>query len=272
MRVGCCGGLEQAQAVKDAGFDFLEVNVQSVLKGDLASSEWDKAAPDPAKFVLPVEAANCLVPGSRPIIGPQRDLAGLQDYMQRVAKRAQRLGITRLVFGSGGARKRPEGVDQDTADKHLAEFSRMAAEACAHHDVIVVIEHLNVGETNTLNKLAQARHLADKVGHPALAVLVDSYHYALEKENDEAIIELGDRIRHVHVAEPVQRVQPGAHGAMAHSPDAYDFAHFFCLLRKAGYGERISFEGKWSQPIEKVGRQCVELLRDAWDKAGTCES
>src|SRR5688500_15748700 len=131
--------------------------------------------------------------------------------MQRVAKRAKRLGIERLVFGSGGARKRPAGVDEETARVHLAEFTRMAGEVCAHHGVTLVIEHLNRGETNTLNTLAEARDLCEGVDHPGVQMLVDSYHYGLEKENDQAVLDLDGTLRHVHVAEVVGRVQPGAH-------------------------------------------------------------
>jgi len=271
MRLGCCGKIEEAQQIKNAGFDFLEVNIQQVLKGDMPSDEWDKTAPDPDKLPLPIEAANSLVPGNRPIVGPSRSMSGLQDYMQRVAKRAQRLGIERLVFGSGGARKRPEEVDPETALEQIVEFTRMAGEVCAHHNVILVIEHLNVKETNTLNKLAECRVVCDRVALPSVQMLVDTYHYALENEDDKAVLDLAGQLRHVHVAEPVGRVQPGAHGDPSPGGDAFDFEDFFCLLRKIGYDERISIEGRWTQPIAEAGRASVEVLRSAWERAGKCE-
>ncbi len=69
MRWGCCGTIEQAREIKDAGFDFLEVNVQHVLRGDVPDSIWTATAPDPAAMPLPIEAANCLVPATRGPIG-----------------------------------------------------------------------------------------------------------------------------------------------------------------------------------------------------------
>lgn len=274
MRLGCCGSIDDATKIQAAGFDFLEVNVQAVLKGDEPGSVWDASAPRFEALPLPIEAANSLVPGHRPIVGPQRDLVGLQDYMQRVAKRAQIVGIRRLVFGSGGARKRPEGVDAATADEHLAEFTRMAGEVCAHHEVLLVIEHLNQKETNTLNRLAQARSLCERVNVPGVRILVDSYHYGLEHETDDAVLALGDRLRHVHIAEPVNRLQPGAHGEVGlsdspatRSPHAFDFVHFFCLLKKIGYDERISFEGRWKGSIEEAGPGCVSYVKKCWAAA-----
>lgn len=272
MRLGCCGTLDAAAAIKSAGFDFLEVGVQPVLRGDEPSSTWDKTAPDPKKLPLPIEAANGLVPAARPIIGPKRDPAGLQDYMQRVAKRGERVGIKRFVFGSGGARRRPDGVDDATAWTHLVEFTRMAGEVCAHHGITLVIEHLNKNETNTLNALAECQQLCEQVDLPSVRMLVDSYHYGLENETDDAVVALGDTLRHVHIAEVEKRIEPGGHGTPAGSPGSpsFDFDSFFCTLRKIGYDERVSLECGWSKPIGEIGARTVKFVRDAWKRAGEC--
>jgi sugar phosphate isomerase/epimerase len=286
MRLGCCGGIEQAELVHAAGFDFLEVNVQAVLQGDLPDEQWRATAPDPAKLPLPIEAANCLVPGNHPLVGPKRDLAGLKAYMQRVAERAQRLGISRLVFGSGSARRRPDDMTPDAAVAQLAQFASLAGEICARHGIVLVIEHLNAGETNTLNKLAQTMNLCDDVASPHVGVLVDSYHYALESEKDEAILRLGDRVRHVHVAEPEGRVQPGAYnrpapgspgspgspGTLGTAPKPYDFELFFSLLQKIGYSERVSVESSWTGALGVAGPASVAYLRRCWDAAAACAS
>lgn len=269
MRLGCCGSLDDAKMLRDAGFDFLEVNVQGVLRGDDSDAAYDATAPNPDKLALPVEAANCLVPGSRPIVGPSRDLAGLRDYMARVSKRGQRLGVKRFVFGSGGARKRPDGFPEAQAAEHLAEFTELAGEACAKHDIILVIEHLNRGETNTLNSLADCQALCEQVDEPSVQMLVDSYHYGLEKENDQAVLDLQGLLRHVHIAEVVDRIQPGGHSAA--SGKAFDFEDFFCLLRKIGYDERIALECKWTRPVPEIGEVTQRLVRESWNAAGRCE-
>ncbi len=271
MKIGACGGIDSAPAVKAAGFEFLEVNIKAVLNGEIDDAAWTAQAPAFEKVVLPIEAANALVPPNLPIVGTQRNLAALTQYMQRVAKRADHVGIKRLVFGSGGARKRPDDIDSHTAWQHIEDFARVAADACdPYDDLHIVIEHLNKKETNTLNALADAQRLAESINHPRLSVLIDTYHYALENEQDQAVLDLGGRIKHVHVAEPVQRIHPGAHGPFGQNPDAYDFEHFFCLLHKVGYDERISFEGKWNQPLAQAGPGVVALLRNAWNKAAEC--
>lgn len=268
MRVGCCGKLDDIQAMRDAGFDFIEVGVQLVLRGDEPDEAWRKSAPDPDKLPLPIEAANGLLPATHPIVGPERDLETLRAYMQRVVDRAARLGIERLVLGSGKARKRPEDMSAGEAMDQIAEFARMAGDIAADRGVMLVIEHLHQGETNTINSLADEQTLIERVGRPSVQALVDSFHFGLENESDEAIVQLGDYVRHVHVAEPVDRLQPGAHGD---SEDAFDFESFFCALRKVGYRERVSVEARWSAPIAEAGPAVVDLLRRQWAAAGRCE-
>lgn len=132
----------------------------------------------------------------------------------------------------------------------------------------MVVEHLHAGECNTINKLDETRDICEAVSHPWLTALVDSFHYGMEKDSEQAIIDLGSLIRHVHVAEPDGRAEPG----LPASPDnAFDFEHFFCLLRKIGYDERISIEAKWSGPIAQKGPAVVEFLRETWNDAGQCE-
>ena len=268
MRLGCCGPLDSAKSMKQAGFDFIEVSVQAVLRGQEPDDAWAADAPNVDQIPLPIEAANGLVPGDLPIVGSNRDVAALTTYMQRVASRAKRLGIQRLVFGSGKARLRPDDVDEQTAFEQIAEFCRLAGDACAANDVTLVIEHLNKGETNTINSLAEELRLMEKVDHPAVAALIDSYHFGIEEESDQAVLDLGDRVEHVHVAEPVGRVEPGA----ADGDDAYDFDNFFCLLRKIGYEQRISIECRWTGTIDDKGPAAVAFLRDAWQRSGRCES
>ena len=267
MRLGCFGGICDAIEIEAAGFDFLEAIALDVLRGEVSTSEWAAAAPDPDKLPLPIEAANCLLPREMPVIGPDRDMAGLQKYIDRVTKRARMLGIRRLVFGSSGARRRPDGVDPETASRHLREFTRMAGEACAGQSIVLVIEHLHSKFCNTLNKLAETKALCDEVALPNVGVLVDNYQFALEKEDDRSLLDLGQRLKHIHLAEPVDRVQPGAHGPFAPGGKSFDFEHFFVLLHRIGYTDPISVEARWNAPIGEAGAACVSMLRQTWERA-----
>ncbi|MEX0886260.1 MAG: sugar phosphate isomerase/epimerase family protein [Phycisphaeraceae bacterium] len=266
MRLGMVAPLEHAHAMQQAGFDYLEVQIRSVLDGRLDDDAWRAGAPNPASLPLPLEAGAGLLPADMPVIGPERDLDALRLYMERVAARARALGIDVLVFGSGGARKRPDDVSPDAALRQLVEFCQLAGDACAAHDVTLVVEHLNRGETNTINTLVQERQLVEKAHHPRVAGLVDSYHFGVENDSSEDLLALAGRIAHVHLAEPSGRHEPG-HPADAEQ--AFDFEDFFSLLHKIGYDGRFSIEGKLTGPIEEVAAPCLTNLRELWQAAAT---
>ena len=59
-----------------------------------------------------------------------------KDILRRVAKRAERLGIQRLVLGSGGARKRPDGVTETQAFEHIAEFGHSVSVQPGYTEVV----------------------------------------------------------------------------------------------------------------------------------------
>ena len=109
MRFGICTSLANAAAVRAAGWDFVEENVQHFLQGLTPDEQWDGEGRAKAS-VLPIPAANVLVPASLKITGPDADLEKLTAYMTRVLTRAGRVGIKTLVFGSGGAAQHPRRV------------------------------------------------------------------------------------------------------------------------------------------------------------------
>src|SRR3954451_9976096 len=124
MRFGICTTVENAPAVKAAGWDFVEERVDQLLQGMLADRDW-RGAKRAKDAVLPIDAANVLVPAVLKITGPEGDPLGLNYYMKHVMQRAQKLGIKTLVFGSGGARNVPQGWDRDKARSQIVEFLQM---------------------------------------------------------------------------------------------------------------------------------------------------
>ena len=262
MRIGCCASINEATSLKDAGFDYIEINAKQVLRAEEPDHIWNLDAPDVDKMPLPIEAANSLLPTNLAVVGQYRDMQLLEQYMQRAVRRAAQLGVKRLVFGSGVSRRRPEDVNTQTSEQQLIEFCRLAGDICAEHDIIFAIEHLNHRETNMLNRLQSVDALINHLAHPRVAAAVDSYHFGIENESDNALLKLGSRIQHVHLAEPVERREPGAHGQ--HARHAFDFQHFFALLHQVGYTGRFSVEARFSGPLAQVGPCTIELLKNAW--------
>jgi len=259
MEFGICTTIENAPAIKAAGWDYVEENVQGLLKGTTPDDGWDgKTRTNSA--VLPIRAANSLVPGSIPIVGLKVDEAALKTYMAKVLKRASQLNIRRLVFGSGGARNVPEGFSRDEARKQILRFLRNSVDDAKANNVVLVAEPLNRGECNIINTVAEAMTYVKEIEHPNFQCLVDSYHFWLEDEPLANLKAAMPWIKHVHVADKDGRVAPGLSGKA-------DYVPFLKVLKEAGYNECISFEGTAMKEFDVTAPQVLDYLKKAWANA-----
>ncbi len=233
MRFGICTSADRAGEAAAAGFDFLEITVPELMREaeGAAFASWAervRAAP------VPVEAANCLLPGSLNVTGPDVDAAALRRHLEPVMRRAGAVGIAVVVFGSGAARRLPDGFPPAHGWEQLAAAARLAAGIGDRHGVTVVLEPLFSRACNFFNRVDQGAALVDRVGHPRLRLLADLFHMAAENEPFDHIAAAGERLAHIHVATP--SLPETGEGP------AYDFARFFDALRAAGYDGRVSVE------------------------------
>ena len=256
MLFGICTPSGNAAALKAAGWDYVEDNVQGLLQGLVPDDQWT-FPPLPA---LPILAANVLVPGSLRITGPEADLDRLTAYMATVAQRAGRVGIRTLAFGSGAARMVPTGFDRATAERQVVAFATAAAEQLAAHGVTLVFEPLNRHECNIVNTVAEAADLAARVDRPNCQVLVDTFHLWMEAEPLEHVRAAVDRIRHVHVADLDGRVAPSLSGKA-------DYRPLFRILKAAGYDGTVSVESSPIPHFEVKAPRVLAFLKEQWAAA-----
>ncbi len=255
MLFGICTPSAHAAAVKAAGWDYVEDNVQGVLQGLVPDDQWTPPAP----AALPVLAANVLLPGGLKVTGPDADPARLRSYMDTVARRAGRVGIQTLVFGSGAARLVPAGFDRATADAQVVAFARLAADALAPHGVTLVVEPLNRRECNIVNTVAEADDVARAVDRPNCWPLLDTWHLWMEHEPVPPP-GVAARLRHVHVADLAGRVAPGLSG---HA----DYRPVFAALKAVGYDRTISVESGPIPDFAAAAPRVLAFLKAQWAAA-----
>jgi sugar phosphate isomerase/epimerase len=256
MIFGICTSVANADAVKSAGWDYIEDNVQTLLQGQVPENQWTP----PAKASLPIVAANVLVPGALKIVGAEADLLRLTIYMATVLRRAQQAGITKLVFGSGVARMIPDGFDRNRAIQQITDFCTKCASLAVKHAITVVIEPLNKGECNIVNSVAEGMEYVKAVNHPNFQCLVDSYHFWLEDEPLENLKAAMPWIKHVHLADKDGRVAPGLSGKA-------DYRPFFRVLKDGGYNSTISFEGKDMPDFSVTAPKVLEFIKTQWNES-----
>ena len=209
---------------------------------------------------MPCLAANVFVPGHLKIAGPEVDFSRLTRYVQTVMSRAEQIGIRAIVFGSGGARRIPDGCNRQQAYAQLLDFGHMVAPLAAQHGVKIAVEPLNRGETNVLNSVAEALQYVKDVNHPAFRLLVDAYHWAKEKEPTVDIVAAGPWLEHAHIATYANRLAPGG--------EPCNFTPFTGALKQAGYDKRLSIEASWQDMETQATSARKELLQNLQVLAG----
>jgi len=257
-KVGICASVPLAGELAGSGAEFLEENVQSFLAPESSDQAFEPNLRAAGACPLPVAAANCFLPGALKCVGPSVDRARLMRYAEKAFERARMVGIATIVFGSGGARRVPEGFSRDEALDQFVDLLRCMAPLARERGVTLAVEPLNRGECNLLNKLEAAALVVERCGSRAVRLLADIYHMAREKEPPSELERFGGLLAHVHVAEAKDRTAPGVAGD--------DFRPYFAALARAGYGGAISIECRWKD-VRSEAPRAVEIVRRQWREA-----
>jgi len=255
VKVGYCTSFKNAEAAKAAGFDYVEVSATEIA--GLSDADFAAAAARLKAAGMPTPAANLFVPQTIKVVGPDVNVEQQMVHVRKVMTRLSTLGVEVLVFGSGGARRVPDGFSKDEAFKQLVDFSRRAAEEAKANRITVAIEPLRKQETNIINSAAEGLQLVDAVNHPNFQLMIDFYHLASEQEDPAIVFKAKDHLRHLHVANPQGRVFPLKW-------EEYNYAPFFANLKAIGYDKRISMEGSTTD-LAAQGPVTVALLRKAFE-------
>ena len=253
VRIGYCGPLKDIDAVKAAGFDYMEVRTSEVAA--LSDADYEKLALRLKELALPVPAAYWFVPAEVKVTGPNVDKARQKDYLQRALDRTSRLGVRLIVFGSSGARQVPEGFDKKEAFAQLVDFGKRAGAAARSRNITIAIEPQRREESNIVNNVGEALAWVEAVNDPNVQLMIDYYHFSVEKEDPAIIPKVKAHLRHLHMANPNQRVMPLDWGE-------YDYAPFFAALRGIGYDRLIGLEAS-TKDLKADGPKSVALLRRA---------
>jgi D-psicose/D-tagatose/L-ribulose 3-epimerase len=251
VTIGSC--TEDLDKAKKAGFDYVELGVRNFAK--LSDEDFAKYEEKHKAAGIPTPVGNNFIPSDIKVVGPDTDKAKQMEYVNKAFDRAKKLGLKTIVFGSGGARKVPDGFSQDEAWKQLVEFAKRIAPEAKKRGIVVAVEPLQKGETNTINSAAEGLKWVKAVNHPNFQLMVDFYHLSLESESPDILVTGKKNIKHFHIANPVGRKYPM-------SSEEFDYSKFFANLKKIGYRGGISVEGRTSD-YDGEGPKALAFLRAA---------
>jgi sugar phosphate isomerase/epimerase len=196
---------------------------------------------------------NIFMPGDMKLVGPDVHEEAILQYVRGVFARCQRAGIDLIVWGSGGARRVPEGFDPATARKQFINIARKVAVVAKEYHMKLALENLNSTETNFINTVDEALRVVKEVNHPNFRLCINIYHMLMENEGPAIIAQTKGYLVHCDIAERDGRTAPGVHGQ--------DFVPYLQALKSVGYHKVIIMECRWNNLETELVQGRTELLR-----------
>jgi sugar phosphate isomerase/epimerase len=239
MKFGALLPLDQADIARSAGFDYLEDDIQRLLRPDLPDEQWT-APPLPS---IPVLAAHSLVPPTLPITGPNADPQALRAHIHRTCERASALGVRVLVLSSPAALRFPEGFEQKQAKPQILDFLRTAMPFFPRYELMLVAGPHLPSECNIITTLPEVLQYIWAVDHPNFQCLldidrIDSCGISIEQINDAL-----PWVRHVRTSVEGPNIEP-----------------VFAELKRAKYQDLISVSHRTGSDLNNA----IPTLKATW--------
>lgn len=249
--IGMCLSPERSAELAP-GYDYLELTVSGALNPLQDDQSFAPRMAELRALRPPVRAFNVFVPGSIRLTGAGVDWDAASRYVDVAARRAQALGGRIIVFGSGGARNVPEGYPRTEAWDQLVRFCTICADRLEGTDVTLAIEPLNHTESNVINTYLEGVQLAGDVGRGKVKVLADIYHFMMDEEPLNDILQAPEWLAHVHLADSGRRY-PGS--------GTYPLQRWFDILHEVDYQGMASVECRWGEDYRRESAESLEFLR-----------
>lgn len=251
--VGYCARLAELEATKAAGFDYAELRTSEIVA--LSDADFETLVVRLQQLALPVPVTYLFVPREVRLTGPDVDEAVQLAYVRKALARVARIGARTVVLGSGPARNFPDGFSKPVAYRQFVGFCKRVGPEARSQGITIAIEPQRKQESNLINNVTEGLALVRDVNDPNVQLTVDFYHVAEEKEDPSVVLAAKDHVRHVHMANPVERVFPLRW-------DEFEYAPFFANLRTIGYAGRISLEAATSD-LAREAPIAIALLKRA---------
>jgi sugar phosphate isomerase/epimerase len=175
--------------------------------------------------------------------------------------RCRKLGIELIVWGSGGARRIPEGFDKIIARNQFVEIARRVSILAKKYKITLALENLNATETNFITTVSEALEIVKHVNHSNFKLCADIYHMLKENEPAVHIEAAKGYLVHCDIAEKENRTPPGVMGD--------DFSAYLKALKNIEYKGKIIMECRWSNLNEQAEPARISLqkqIQHVWNK------
>ncbi len=258
--VGVVANLSQQNILSKAGYTFLVEGVpQLVSPRSVSDSAFQYKRSQLGKLTIPVYALNIFIPSDLKLVGPDVDEQEILKYTQKVFERSREAGIHLIIWGSGSARRIPEGYSKELAQKQFIDLARNVARQANRFGVTLALENLNTTETNFITTVAEALEIVKAVNQPNFRLCADIYHMLKEREPAAVLLDTRGYLVHCDIAEREDRTPPGTRGD--------DFREYFRALKQINYSGKLVVECRWNNITEQAAAARISLqqqLNEVW--------
>lgn len=252
MRIGVCASIDNIRQVEEAGYDYIEDAVTRIA--GYTPEEFKEKEKQVVQSSIKVEVCNIFLPADLKVVGENVDYDKIKEYVKKASDRISSLGTRAVVFGSGGARRVPEGFSKEKAYDQLEDFLHMTSDIIRPYGITIVIEPLPLRSCNIINDVLEGLYLAKRVNRDNIRLLADYFHMVYHRESLDNIEEAGaEYIKHIHINNPYG-------GGYPKIGDKVRYSELFDVLKKIGYGERISLEA-YTKDFDNDIIESFRLLR-----------
>ena len=258
MEIGICCTIDEANEVAEL-FDYTEQFSPTFLMPDKGEVAFQESLNALTGSLLPVKVGRRFLTEAITSVGADVDMGKLLAWTETSLRRARQVGIETMVYGSGGTRIIPDGFSRAEATRQYISILQSMGSIAGKFGVTIGVEAVNTSLSNFVNSVTEAGEIVRAVAHPNIRLLVDFYHMALEDEDPENIVQYGDVVAHLHLAEAEDRALPGTSG--------FDFVPYLSAVRQIGYDGRISMECDW-RDLKSEAAPSVRYLKDQLRQAG----
>jgi D-psicose/D-tagatose/L-ribulose 3-epimerase len=182
------------------------------------------------------------------------------EYLARLIDFSGDLGGTVLTFGSPKQRN-AVGISIAEAKKHLADGFAQVADHARQRGVKILIEPLDMSQTDVVNTMAEGMEIVKQVNHPAIQIMFDFHNTPNETEPFDVLIHRHfGNIHHVHVME-----MDGTYLGTGNAVN--DYVKAFQTLKDLGYQHWVSLEVfDFSPGGEKIANESMGILKQIESK------
>lgn len=250
-KIGIATQLSNDSTLARSGYAFIVETVGNTVSPKITDADFEERLTVIKNLKTPVYALNIFIPGELKLVGPEVNETALLAHTQKVFERCKRAGIKLIVWGSGGARRMPEGYSKPKAIQEFVKIALKISEQAAQYDITLALENLNTQETNFINTVAEALQIVKQVNHKNFRLCADIYHMLRENEPASVLLQTKGYLVHCDVAEKENRTPPGTAGD--------DFTPYLKALKQIGYSGAIVLECRWNNLVIEAGPARVFL-------------